>query len=107
MPGDIDPRAVTIAFGRRLREVREREGLSQDALGLRAKLHRSIIGRLERGAHQPTLSTALAVAFGLGVRPGELLDDLPVKPYGLQSRNVNGPTLSSRPPAGESGADQP
>ena len=76
MPGDIDPRALTIAFGKRMRELREREGLSQDALSDRAKLHRSIIGRLERGAHQPTLSTALAVAKGLGVTPGELLDKL-------------------------------
>jgi transcriptional regulator with XRE-family HTH domain len=59
-----------------MRELRKREGLSQETLGDRAKLPRSVIARLERGAHQPTLSTALAVAQGLGVPAGELLDEL-------------------------------
>ena len=73
MPGDIDPRALTIAFGKRMRELREREGLSQDALSDRAKLtDRSLAA--SSAATRPRWD-AHRVAQGL-VTPGELLDEL-------------------------------
>ena len=73
---EIDPRAATLLFGNRIRQIREEQGISQDALAHRAGLHSSIVGRLERGVHQPTLSTILAVGYGLGVDPAELLAGL-------------------------------
>ena len=42
-------------FGRRVRERRERLGLSQTALTDRADLDRLYLGRLERGRHNSTL----------------------------------------------------
>lgn len=69
-----DPRAMSAAFGRRLRALREERGLSQDALARITDVHATMIGRLERGAREPRLSTILRVAAGLAVAPGELLD---------------------------------
>jgi transcriptional regulator with XRE-family HTH domain len=72
----FDAKALASAFGRRLRELREREGLTQDGLAKRSGLQASVIGRLERGQHEPRLSSVLSVARGLGVSPCELLDKL-------------------------------
>jgi XRE family transcriptional regulator, regulator of sulfur utilization len=72
----FDAKALASAFGRRLRELREREGLTQDGLAKRSGLQASVIGRLERGEHEPLLSTVLSLMRGLDVSPGELLDKL-------------------------------
>ena len=78
----FDAKDLASAFGRRLRELREREGLTQDRLGKLSGLHSSIIGRLERGEHEPRLSSLLSVSRGLGVLPGELIDTLADLPLG-------------------------
>jgi transcriptional regulator with XRE-family HTH domain len=72
----LDAKALATAFGQRLRELREQEGLTQDRLAKRSGLHASAIARLERGQHEPLLSTILSLARGLHVSPGELLDKL-------------------------------
>jgi transcriptional regulator with XRE-family HTH domain len=76
--GDLDPRAVAVAFGRRLREVRTERGLSQDDLALadRVGMRGTVIGRLEHGDREPRLTTVLRLARGLDVTPGELVDEL-------------------------------
>jgi transcriptional regulator with XRE-family HTH domain len=73
---DEDPQATSVAFGRRLRELRAECRISQDELATRTDIHPTAIGRLERGARQPRLTTILRIARGLGVQPGALLDDL-------------------------------
>lgn len=69
-----DPRAASVAFGRRLREVRADVGVSQDTLAERAGVHPTAIGRMERGGREPRLATILRLARALGVHPGVLLD---------------------------------
>jgi transcriptional regulator with XRE-family HTH domain len=69
-----EARAASIAFGARMRELRAARGLSQDELADRTDVHPTAIGRLERGAREPRLSTILRIADGLGVAPGELLN---------------------------------
>lgn len=71
-----DPDAASAAFGRRLREVRDRVGMSQDGLGRESDVHPTSIGRLERGKREPRLTTLLRLADGLGVEPGELVNKL-------------------------------
>jgi transcriptional regulator with XRE-family HTH domain len=71
-----DARAASVAFGRRLREVRVGVGLSQDRLAERARVHPTAIGRMERGGREPRLATILRLARALGVRPGVLVDEL-------------------------------
>jgi transcriptional regulator with XRE-family HTH domain len=73
---DQDPKAASIAFGQRLRELRARQGVSQDDLSRQTDVHSTAIGRFERGAREPRLTTILRLARGLGVSPGELVDDL-------------------------------
>ena len=77
-----DPRASSAAFGRRVRQLRNERGLSQDALARATDVHSTMIGRLERGAREPRLSTILRVAAGLEVQPGELLDHLDTQSVG-------------------------
>jgi transcriptional regulator with XRE-family HTH domain len=64
------------AFGDRIRELRAREGISQDGLARSADVHPTSIGRLERGGREPRLTTILRLAHGLGVEPGELVNPL-------------------------------
>jgi len=61
------------ALGRAVRELRARRGLSQEALGFQAGLHRNYVGAVERGEINPTLRTLLAVVAGLAVPLGELV----------------------------------
>ncbi len=71
-----DPDAASKAFGQRVRELRAREGLSQDGLAHTSGIHLTSIGRIERGGREPRLTTILKLAQGLGVEPGELTDRL-------------------------------
>jgi DNA-binding XRE family transcriptional regulator len=76
---DDDSDAASAAFGRRLRALRAKHGVSQDELARLTDVHSTAIGRLERGKREPRLTTILKLARGLGVKPGELLDDLAKK----------------------------
>lgn len=60
-------------FGQNLRRARKRAGLSQEAVGLRASLHRTEIGLLERGERTPRIDTVIKLAGAVGVDPGDLL----------------------------------
>jgi len=71
-----DPERTSRAFGNRMCELRQREGVSQDNLAREADIHPTSIGRLERGGREPKLTTILRLADGLGVEPGELLNRL-------------------------------
>jgi DNA-binding XRE family transcriptional regulator len=73
---DHDPGAARIAFGLRLRQVRTECGISQDVLARRTDLHTTAIGRFERGAREPRLTTILRLARGLEVPPSALMDEL-------------------------------
>lgn len=72
---DQDRKQASSAFGKRLRELRERQKLSQDALADATDIHPTAIGRMERGAREPRLTTILRLADGLDVQPGELVND--------------------------------
>jgi transcriptional regulator with XRE-family HTH domain len=69
------------ALGRRLRGLREAQGLSQQALAGAAGLSISVVTQLEQGLKgDPRLSTAAALARALGVTVDDLLagqDDAP------------------------------
>lgn len=75
-------KSVARAFGSRLRSVRLAQGFTQERLAHTAELHPTYISNCERGYSAPTLETLLRLAGALGVRPGELVDelDLPARP---------------------------
>lgn len=60
-------------FGANLRVCRKRAGISQEALGERASLHRTEIGLLERGARVPRIDTVIKLASALDCSAGDLL----------------------------------
>jgi DNA-binding XRE family transcriptional regulator len=71
-----DPDRASKAFGQRIRELRAREGLSQDGLAHTSGIHLTSIGRIERGGREPRLTTILKLAQGLDIEPGELTNGL-------------------------------
>lgn len=73
--GYLDTAAVLAAFGRRVRERREKHGLSQDALGrLAGGMNRVTVYKLEAGLADPRLTTIRRLARGLQVPPRELIE---------------------------------
>jgi transcriptional regulator with XRE-family HTH domain len=65
------------ALGLVLREYRERRGLSQEALGYKAKMHRNYVGGVERGERNPSFENLARWLDSVGVswkEFGEALD---------------------------------
>jgi transcriptional regulator with XRE-family HTH domain len=61
----------------RLRTLREAAGLSQQDVAERAELSLSLIAKMEQGRKaDPRASTLLALAGALGIRAGQLIEDL-------------------------------
>ena len=85
---------VAIRFGRNLARCRKRAGLSQEALGTRATLHRTEMGLLERGARVPRIDTLIKVASALDVPPGDLLAGIDWEP-GEMSEPIPGRFVES------------
>jgi transcriptional regulator with XRE-family HTH domain len=65
-------------FAANLRRLRHAKGLSQDDLAYEAKVSRSYLSQLEKGAFYASLRIVGRVAKVLGVEPAELLR-LPAK----------------------------
>ncbi len=70
--GDIAGSAVRVAFGKRLRALREARGLSQEELGHRADLHRTYVSSVERGQRNVGIENVHALARALGVSAADL-----------------------------------
>jgi transcriptional regulator with XRE-family HTH domain len=62
-----------VAFGRVLRAMRTKAGMSQEALALESTVQRQFISLIERGENQPTISTIFRLASALEVRPSDLM----------------------------------
>lgn len=66
--------AHRIAFGERLRDLRQERGWSsQEYFAHHVGLDRTYISGLERGRRNPTLDVIVKLAHGLDVTPSELL----------------------------------
>jgi len=76
---------IAARFGKNLTRCRKRAGLSQEELGVRASLHRTEIGLLERGERLPRIDTAVKLAGALGAPLGELIEGIDWAP-GSSSR---------------------
>ena len=63
-----------LKLGQRLTYLREKQNLTIFKLGLRSGLDPGKIAEIEAGRVDPELSVIVALAGGLGVSPGELVD---------------------------------
>jgi transcriptional regulator with XRE-family HTH domain len=63
------------ALGKRIRAVREAQGLSQEDLGRETRPGRGRIDQVERGAHDTSLDDLLLIAHVLDVSPADLVVD--------------------------------
>lgn len=61
--------ALTIRLGKRIREVRLDQNISQEQLADRAEISRAHMGRIERGDMSPTIDTVERIAAALLCAP--------------------------------------
>ena len=64
---------VLLALGKRMRELRGKQGFSQEAFADHCGLHRTAVSLIERGKRVPSLTTLLTVSSGFGISVSELL----------------------------------
>ena len=65
---------ILIKFGNRVREERDKRGISQERLGELAKGHRTYIGMIERAEKNITLTNMEKIARALGFKLKNLID---------------------------------
>jgi transcriptional regulator with XRE-family HTH domain len=67
---------VALRFGQNLRRCRQLAGLSQEELGERASLHRTEVGKLEKGERLPRIDTLVRLAGAMAIPTGELVEGI-------------------------------
>ena len=63
-----------VAFGVRLRSMREAQGHSQESFAQLAGLHRTYVGAVERGERNVSLDAIWRLADGLATTPAAFFD---------------------------------
>lgn len=66
--------AIKGTFGRRVRDIRVKKGLSQEGLAEICELDRSYVGGVERGERNVSLVNIRKIADALGISPKEFFD---------------------------------
>ena len=61
-------------IGKTIRELREQRDLSQEILSGLAGMHKSHLGRIERGEKKANLDSIYKIATALGIPPHDLLE---------------------------------
>ena len=69
VPPDAEAIERRRSFGQKIRELRVAKGLSQEALSVRADLHRTYVASVERGERNPSLDAIWKLADGLVESP--------------------------------------
>ncbi len=63
---------VLIRLGQKIRELREAQGLSQEAVALSSGLDRSYFGGIERGEHNVAVVNLEKIALALDIQLADL-----------------------------------
>lgn len=66
---------ILVKFGKRVREERMKQELSQEGLAARAGVHRTYIGMIERAEKNITLVNIDKISKALGLNIRELFND--------------------------------
>lgn len=78
----LEGQGLADQFGRNLAYCRRKAKLSQEELSVRASIHRTAVGQLERGERVARVDTLIKLAGALDIPPEELLDGLGWEPGG-------------------------
>jgi transcriptional regulator with XRE-family HTH domain len=78
MEGVSDRGKTCRQFGEIVRELRTKQGFSQEAFADEVQIHRTYIGGIERGERNPTLTMICRIAKALHRSPSRLLRRLQV-----------------------------
>ena len=65
---------IQVRLGKNLRRLRMEKDLSQEAFAYEAKIHRTYVSDLERGARNPTIRLIEKLALALDVKASQPLD---------------------------------
>ena len=71
---NIMKKEILIKFGKKVREIRIKQNLSQERLAIKAGVHRTYIGMIERAEKNITLENIEKVAKALGLPVKELFN---------------------------------
>lgn len=63
----------TNRLAKRIRELREAKGISQEQLAHDAQLYRTYINHIETGRYSPSAYVIHKIARALGIKPSDLL----------------------------------
>ena len=83
---------VAEIIGRNIARHREPTGLSQEDCGLRAEMHRTAVGQMERGERIPRADSLIKIAGALGCGPCELLEGIAWRPAELRAGRFDYPS---------------
>lgn len=73
--GDAGLEEVKVRFGRRLREVRLAQAISQEKLAVKAGIARNFVSMIETGQRNVTIETVEKLAKALACRMAALMPD--------------------------------
>lgn len=71
-----EKQAFAAAAGKQLRAIREKKGISQEALSEKAGYYRTYVGHIETGRYSPSLHTMWRLAHAMDMDLGDLLRGL-------------------------------
>lgn len=61
-----------VALGKAVRQLREKQGMTQEQLATATGLQATYLSDIERAKRNPTWSTVVTIARALGTTPGKL-----------------------------------
>lgn len=70
----MDAEMLSASFGRRIRYLRRRRGLTQEQLAELSEVSPEYISKIERGAASPSFTVIALIARALRVQPVDLFD---------------------------------
>ncbi|MBA3473758.1 MAG: helix-turn-helix transcriptional regulator [Rubrobacter sp.] len=65
--------SALVKFGKHVRTLRNKAGVSQEALASQARMHRTYLSGIERGERNVSLINIVKLAKALNVPPSELV----------------------------------
>jgi transcriptional regulator with XRE-family HTH domain len=69
----VKGQTISEKFGRAVKEVREKQLMSQEKLAELAEIDRTYVSMIERGKRHPTLEVAGRIANALGMKLSEII----------------------------------